>query len=179
MLEIVIGPMYSGKTTFLLDKIKCLEKENKKYLVINHYLDTRYNVNSITNHNQISVSSVPMKKISELLVIDNISQYDYILIDESQFFDDLESSVILLLEQFPSLNILCVGLDGDYEQKPFNDGQLLKLIPKADNLIKLYSKCYHCNEKASFTKRIIEDKTKIIIASNGVYVPCCFRHLKV
>ena len=177
MLEIVIGPMYSGKTTFLIDKIQTLENNRKKYLVINHFLDTRYKVNSITNHNQISVKSNPMKNLSVLFELDNITQYNHILIDEAQFFDDLELSVLKLFYEYPEINITCVGLDGDYQQKLFNDGQLLKLIPKAENVVKLYSKCYICKKKAPFTKRIIQDDTQVIIASTGVYVPSCFMHL--
>ena len=56
------------------------------------------------------------------------------------------------MNKYPNLNITCVGLDGDYKQEAFNDGQLLKLITKTDNLIRLYSKCYKCNKKAPIQK---------------------------
>ena len=178
MLEIVIGPMYSGKTTYLIDKIKLFQTKNESYLVFNHFLDTRYSIDNITNHNRISIKCSSIKKIEELFEINQIEKIKHILIDECQFFDDLEINIKKLINKYPNLNIYCVGLDGDYQQNYFNDGQLLKLIPKASNLVKLYSKCYQCNEKAAFTKRIINDETQIIIASDGVYVPCCIKHLK-
>ncbi len=177
MLEIVIGPMYSGKTSYLIDKVRLFEEKKEKYLIINHFLDTRYNIDNITNHNKISVKCTSLKNISDILNIPNYEEYKHILIDEAQFFTDLESGVSNLIYNNPDIDVICVGLDGDYQQNYFNDAQLLKLIPKSNNLIKLYSKCYICGQKASFTKRIINDETQIIIASKGVYVPCCFKHI--
>tara|TARA_B100000242_G_C43023240_1_gene476315 strand:- start:1088 stop:1627 length:540 start_codon:yes stop_codon:yes gene_type:complete len=173
MLTIVIGPMYSGKTSYILNAVNEFEILKEKYLVFNNYLDTRYNIGKITNHNQVSIESHSIKKISDILNFENLTDYKHILIDETQFFDDLYSSINLIMNKYPNLNITCVGLDGDYKQEAFNDGQLLKLIPKTDNLIRLYSKCYQCNKKAPYTKRIINDDNQIIIASQGVYVPCC------
>jgi thymidine kinase len=106
-----------------------------------------------------------------------ISDYEHIFIDEAQFFTDLETSVLNIRKTHPHIDITCVGLDGDYQQNAFNDGQLLKLIPKSDNFIKLYSKCYKCNKRAPFTKRIINDSNQIIIGSVGVYVASCSKHL--
>ena len=137
MLTIVVGPMYSGKTSYILDSVSKYKEDNLDYLVFNHYLDTRYNINKVTNHNKVSINSLSIKNISDILDIENLGTYKHILIDESQFFNDLYESILKISKEYPNLNITCVGLDGDYKQEPFNDGQLLKLIPKSDNLVKL------------------------------------------
>jgi len=180
MLTIVCGPMYSGKTTYILEKTAELTSKNKKFLVINHSLDTRYKTNSVVNHNNESIPATSVNMLNEILKPDfehNISYYEHIFIDEAQFFTDLETSVLKIRKTHPYIDITCVGLDGDYQQNAFNDGQLLRLIPKSDNFIKLYSKCYKCNKRAPFTKRTINDSNQIIIGSVGVYVASCSKHL--
>ena len=141
MLTIVCGPMYSGKTTYILEKTAELTSKNKKFLVINHSLDTRYKTNSVVNHNNESIPATSVNMLNEILKPDfehNISYYEHIFIDEAQFFTDLETSVLKIRKTHPYIDITCVGLDGDYQQNAFNDGQLLRLIPKSDNIEFIY-----------------------------------------
>ncbi len=181
VLSIVIGPMYSGKSSYLINEINNSYKNNENILVINHKIDIRYNKDKITNHNNISTDCISFTNLKEIFdyVKKNsllIEKLNHIYIDEAQFFTDLEDVVSNLLNTFPNLKITCVGLDGDFQQKVFNDGQLLKLIAKAENVIKLSSKCYICGEKAFFTKRTTNDTSQILVGSNNLYVPSCYIH---
>jgi thymidine kinase len=181
VLSIIIGPMYSGKSTYLLDKINISNENSENILVINHKIDIRYNKDKITNHNNISTDCISFSKLNEIYVYcreENLPMetIDHIYIDEAQFFTDLEKIVSNLLNTYPNLKITCVGLDGDFQQNIFNDGQLLKLIAKAENVIKLSSKCYECGDKAYFTKRTTDDKEQIVVGSNNIYVPSCYIH---
>ena len=72
-------------------------------------------------------------------------------------------------------NVICCGLDGTFERKPF---KTLDLIPYCDELIKLYSKCNYCSNKALFSKRLIKNDSKILVGSNGVYAAVCRKHYK-
>ena len=181
VLSIIIGPMYSGKSTYLLDKINISNENSENILVINHKIDIRYNKDKITNHDNISTDCISFSKLNEIYVYcreENLPMetIDHIYIDEAQFFTDLEKIVSNLLNTYPNLKITCVGLDGDFQQNIFNDGQLLKLIAKAENVIKLSSKCYECGDKAYFTKRTTNDKEQIVVGSNNIYVPSCYIH---
>jgi len=181
VLSIIIGPMYSGKSTYLLDKINISNKNKEQILVINHKIDIRYNKDKITNHNNISTDCISFSKLNEVYDYNKnnplfFKTLDHIYIDEAQFFTDLEEFVSNLLNTYSNLKITCVGLDGDYQQNVFNNGQLLKLIAKAENVIKLSSKCYVCKNKAYFTKRITNDKEQIVVGSNNIYVPSCYIH---
>ena len=179
-LNIVIGPMYSGKTEYCINTIFKNNQLNKKQLIINHKLDERYAKNSISTHDKRSYPSLSISNLSYLFENNqiNLSEYEYILIDESQFFNDLYEIITRIMEEYPTVNITCAGLDGDYKQELFNQGQLLKLIPKADKVIKLYSKCYICNKDASFTKRLNQNQNQqILVGSSGLYVACCREHL--
>ena len=181
-LSIVIGPMFSGKSSYLIEHINKALKNDKKIIVINHTIDKRYNdVNHITNHNKVSIDCISLYSISNLFshcINENIdlNTIDYLFIDESQFFDDLEENIKLMIHKYPKLKITCVGLDGDFQQNVFNDGQLLKLIPYAEKVVKLHANCNVCGKKAFFTKRITKQKNQIIVASSNMYHPVCYIH---
>lgn len=178
-LTIVIGPMFSGKSSYLIKQINQF-KDKESLLSINHKIDNRYDNNKIINHNKLSVDCLSLNRIEDIhnynIKLNNIR---HLFIDEAQFFNDLEYNVRGFLNSYPNLNITCVGLDGDYQQNPFNNGQLLNLIPLSDNLIKLYSKCYVCGCKAGFTKRLDENKQEckqILVGSSDIYQPACYIH---
>lgn len=179
-LTIVIGPMFSGKSSYLIKQINTFQ-DKTSLLSINHKIDNRYDNNKIINHNRISVDCLSINKLCDINKFNiDFTNLKHLFIDEAQFFTDLEENVNYFLDTYPNLNITCVGLDGDYQQKPFNDGQLLNLIPLSDNVIKLYSKCYKCGEKAGFTKRLnINNKNienQILVGSSDIYQPACYIH---
>ena len=47
-LELIIGPMFSGKSTELIRRIRLLQKIDKKVLVTKPQIDMRYNQDKIT-----------------------------------------------------------------------------------------------------------------------------------
>ena len=51
-LDLIIGPMFCGKTTELLRRLYTLSYVGKKCLYINHLLDTRENT-TVSTHNPI------------------------------------------------------------------------------------------------------------------------------
>ena len=166
-LTLIIGPMYAGKTTELIKYINKSNKENR--IVFKHKSDTRYQNNLVITHDNKHASCFPISKCSEIFQSELLNERKDIFIDEGQFFDDLYENVNELLKM--KKNIYISGLDGDYKQEPFGNGDILKLIPKCDKLIKLYSKCFYSGEIAPFTKRITNDKEQVIVGSVDVYKP--------
>jgi len=191
-LEIVFGPMFSGKTTLLLEKINnyitysTIKKYDKKILIINNILDTRKNSasNKLTTHKSFLkrnlessfVSSIKVKNLADIDE-DFIDKYDYIAIDECQFFEDLEEKVKDWLAK--DKYIYCTGLIADSEKNIF--GHLHQLFSKADNIVQLKAYCVECNsyiKNAVFTKWI-NSKNKdspVQIGGSDNYVPVCGRH---
>ena len=178
-LNIVISYIFSGKKSYLIKEINKIQN-NESLLSINHKIDDRYDNNKIINHNKQSIDCLSLSNIKDIYKYDiELHNLEYIFIDEAQFFNDLEETVKYLLDTYPKLKITCVGLDGDYKQNMFNNGQLLHLILLSDNVIKLYSKCYQCGEKAGFTKRLhISDneQQQIVVGSSDIYQPSCYIH---
>lgn len=172
-LELVIGPMFSGKTLFLINKFNELNDKGESVLVINHNLDTRYSDTNIVAHNG---KCMPISIMTEKLMdikIDALKSKN-ILINEGQFFKDLIDFTNKLLTI--NKNIYISGLDGDFKQKKF--GQILDLIPICDKVTKLNANCSLCLKKdmkrnAIFSHRIIENKNTVLIGSNESYIPIC------
>ena len=105
-LELVIGTMFSGKTTYMMSKIAFFADLGFKILYINIEFDNRSD-NSFSTHNPFINSkeygkkgniekNVTMIKTKELIDI-NFLQYDIVLIDEAHFFDDLVNFVDLVI----------------------------------------------------------------------------------
>jgi thymidine kinase len=176
-LELIIGPMFSGKSTELIRRIRLLQKINKKVLVIKPKIDIRYNQTKITSHNFESVDCLVLSNLNELSS-SNIMEYEVIVIDEGQFFPDLKETIYDWVENY-QINIIVGGLDGDFQRKPL--GQILELIPIADKCKKYNSLCNLCKDgtEAPFTFRLVESKDKILIGGAESYIPVCRKHFNI
>jgi len=173
-LELIIGPMFSGKSTELIRRIRLYQKINKKILVLKPIIDIRYKTNMITSHNYDSVECKTINKLNDISE-EEIIKFDTVIIDEGQFFPDLVNTIVKWID-FYNLNIIVGGLDGDFERKPI--GQILELIPYADKCKKITSLCNKCNDgtKAIYTYRLVESGDKILIGGAESYIPLCRKH---
>lgn len=129
-LHLILGCMFSGKTSELLNKYDRYTIGGKKCIIIKYEKDTRYDLNCVSTHNGIKVKSFVC---GHLLQVDNIiNDYDIIFIDEVQFFND----AYIFCEKWTLINskiIYACGLNGTFERKPFKI--ITKLIPLADSII--------------------------------------------
>ena len=113
-------------------------------------------------------------KLADLLNYKDLHKFKCVVIDEAQFFEDLQETVEILL----SMNkfVYVCGLGGDFQMKKF--GYVLDIIPFADEVIKKQALCAICRngKKASFTKRLSEEghavTTQKLIGTNN-YIPVC------
>tara|TARA_B100001063_G_C16775090_1_gene564623 strand:+ start:5314 stop:5862 length:549 start_codon:yes stop_codon:yes gene_type:complete len=167
-LKLIIGPMYSGKTTALINIYKSLISQNKNHMVINYIDDKRYHDTLLSSHDKVKIPCLQMRNITDIFSFTSLEKIDVILINEGQFFDDLKKSVIKLVNM--GKYVYVCGLDGDFRRNKF--GQILDLIPFCDEIEKLYSICHNCSNKAPFTKRITEEEGQVVIGSSN-YVPLC------
>ena len=183
-LEIILGPMFSGKTSRLVEIYKQCKFCNIAVEVINHSLDNRYDDELLSTHDQIKIPCIKTDKLMDIyseleIPLENhnrlgdkfkIRNSNVILINEGQFFPDLEEFVKNMLEH--DKKIYVCGLDGDFERKKF--GQILDLIPLCDKVTKLISLCSVCKDGTPgiFSKRISEETEQTVVGSNN-YIPVC------
>lgn len=167
-LELILGCMFSGKTTYLVNTYnKLYNTFNIK--VINYSGDTRYHSTMLSTHDKVMIPCVFTNKLSDVCEEKYLTNIDVILINEGQFFPDLYDTVYNLVEVHKKQVYVC-GLDGDFKRTKF--GSILDLIPISDNFIKLFAKCDSCGEKALFSKRLTNENDQVVIGSTN-YIPVC------
>ena len=173
-LELIIGPMFSGKSTELIRRIKLLQKIEKKVLVFKPTIDSRYNQDKITSHNYESVDCLILGKLDEI-PDDEVIKYNTIVVDEGQFFYDLVPTITRWIDNF-SVDIIVGGLDGDFQRQPI--GTILDLIPHADKCYKLISLCNICKDgtEAPFSFRLVNSADKVLVGGSESYIPVCRKH---
>ena len=173
-LELILGPMFSGKTTHLIQAYKKYTYIGKKVATINYYADTRYDSTMLSTHDKIMIPCIQSSTINELwnnCENTELRQADVILINEGQFFQDLYECVIDMVENHNKIVYIC-GLDGDFKRNRF--GKITDLIPYCDKIEKLQSLCSICKNGnlAIFSHRITDESLQIVIGSDN-YIPLC------
>jgi thymidine kinase len=174
-LELIIGPMYAGKSTELIrsvNRYKCL---GKNIVVINHKLNNRYGSSQLTTHNKEKIDHcIILEKLKELND-DLLNKADVIIIEELQFFEDAFDMVKKWCDENKK-TVIAAGLDGDFMRQSFGD--VLKLIPHAEKVTKLSALCKRCGDGtlAHFSKRITKEDKITLIGSNEIYEAVCRKH---
>ena len=173
-LELIIGPMFSGKTSKLIEVYKQCKFCNIPVSIINHSLDNRYHDTMLSSHDNIMAPCLKANTLNDIWNKDNresiLSESDVILINEGQFFQDLYEVVVDMLKY--NKKIYICGLDGDFERKRF--GTILDLIPLCDKVTKLTSLCSQCKDGTAgiFSMRLTNEKMQTLVGSNN-YIPVC------
>lgn len=170
-LELIIGPMFSSKTTAILEIYKKCVFCSIPVTIINHSCDTRYDATLLSSHDKVKAPCLQASVLKDIWPTDTaLYSSEVILINEGQFFPDLYDIVIDMLEQ--NKKIYVCGLDGDFERKKF--GQILDLIPFCDKVNKLHSICSLCRDgtMAIFSMRLTNEKEQTIVGSDN-YIPVC------
>ena len=171
ILTIVIGPMFSGKSTFIINKAS---ETNDKYIVLKPIIDNRYSENMVVSHDKQQIKATSSNKLLNSLLLDNILKCKKIYVDEGQFFDDLYDFVEYLDEKKYTGELFVCGLNGDFKRKPI--GKINSLLPRADDIIFLKGICSVCGKKSSFSKKIInvsDNYDQIDFGGSEKYHPVC------
>lgn len=170
-LELIVGPMYAGKTTELIRRLTSFAPR-WRVLYVNSTVDTRTETAISTHNATLTVDeSVVLQKVSELGEVD-FQDFDVIGIDEAQFFRDLVSGVAAMLRG--NRRVIVSGLDGDFLKSPI--GQVLELIPWAEDVVKLKANCSRCADRgivreAPFTMKVRGGAQ--IEVNDDLYLPVC------
>lgn len=197
MLTLRFGPMFSGKTTILVHDLEYYADLDKTVIGINSDSDSRSNLNKM----DVNTNTKPIKnevisthagkgvytsgkvcwvKAKNLLDI-NVTNYQYIGVDEAHWFMDLVDAVKVWLKL--NKKIFVSGLDADCLQRPFGD--VLKIVPFATHAIKLNAKCHVClHENDTITDAPFTKKKGKVDADNitdpgaaDKYEAVCLKHL--
>lgn len=175
-VHVIVGPMFAGKTTTLLKRIKSERSNGRSVAIIKSDKDTRYGLDSIVTHDGDRLPCWPLANLSSFKQRcgpEAYSKLEVIGIDEAQFFEDLYDFCVEVADHDGKI-VIVAGLDGDYLRRSF--GSVLDIIPIADSVTKLTARCELCGKRASFTLRKTEETKTELIAGAEVYMPVCRKH---
>jgi thymidine kinase len=172
-ITLIYGPMFSGKTTKLIELYKTTMTSNKNCIAINYELDTRYGKNKIISHDGLAIDCYSITDLDDFITNSEtkelITNADYIFINEAQFFETIYTSVLYLSETLKKNVILC-GLDLDYKRERF--GTMMELLPKSNTIFKMTGKCVKCDGASCYSHRIVNCYFQILIGTSE-YIPLC------
>lgn len=174
-LELILGPMFSGKTSQIIDLYKKYHFCDIPVIVVNHGEDTRYDMKKLSNHDKVMIECFQCTSLEDMIRENMdllVKKFAVVLINEGQFFEDLYDSVNFLVNKL-NKHVFVAGLDGDFRAKKF--GQILDLIPLCDKVEKCHSICASCKDgtPAIFTERISKHETAQKIIGVDSYQPLC------
>ena len=190
-LELIKGPMFSGKTTWLLEKYKRYSFCGIKTMVINYANDNRYSDILLSSHDKVMIPCIKTLKLTDLVywryngtgdlndqdAFDVVGPYasDFleakvILINEGQFFSDIVEWVTLAVEKYHK-NVYVCGLNSDFQRHKFGNWLDLEII--SDNVVMLHSFCSECKRKPALFSHRISRETELEIIGADNYIPLC------
>lgn len=167
-IELILGPMFSGKSTRLIEIIRKSVYKAKKSIMIKFYADKRYSEKSeVVTHDLIKYDSIDCKNLRDCF--DKLKNYDVIGIDEGQFFPDIVEvcQELALLKK----TVIVAALNGDFRMDPFP--VISRLISKADKIKLLKAYCFNCHKDAKFSLRIVQSNETVLIGAGEAYKPAC------
>lgn len=175
-IEVICGPMFSGKTEELIRRIKRAQIAKLEVASFKPKIDDRYSHDCIASHDGSKQKSILIDNSSDIRdkALSDID-YDVVAIEEVQFLDSGVVDVIKELVYENNKIVIVAGLDMDYTGKPFDiTSQLLAL---AEKILKLPAVCSVCGKKATKTfKRESENKNVIEVGGIDKYEPRCSFH---
>ena len=162
-VEVICGPMFSGKSEELLRRLKRARIAKKKYQLFKPALDDRYSQTEVVSHSGLRLKC---QVHSNLYKIEDVLKEDteIIAFDEAQFFDSTLCETVTSLANLGK-RVIVAGLDMDSRGKPF--GQVPMIMAIAEEVLKLTAVCEKCGEPATHTYRFTEDKTEQVLVGAG------------
>ncbi len=151
-IEVVVGPMYSGKSEELIRRMKRAKIAKQNIIVFKPQIDNRYSKQDVVSHSGDSIEAIPIEKASQIYdLIDECTQV--VGIDEVQFFDqEIVDRAINLASK--GIRVVAAGLDMDFKGEPF--GPTPKLLAVAEFVDKIQAVCSLCGQPATRTQRLID-----------------------
>jgi thymidine kinase len=143
-LDIILGPMFAGKSSRILSIVSRYAAVGISVLVIKHSNDVRYvyGEDDIVTHDQRRAVCSSVVSLSQNFLLDRVREHQVIIVDEAQFFNGLVLFTKLVVEDLGK-HLYLVGLDGDSNRRPF--GELLECIPLADRIERVTAFCKRCS----------------------------------
>ena len=169
-IEVICGPMFSGKTEELIRRLVRGQIAKKNVFIFKHSTDNRYSEDYIVSHNK---NKIKCHSIVDAKQIINFSKnIDIIGIDEAQFFD---KSIVQICKDLANSGkrVVVAGLEKDYLSQSF--GSMPDLLVDAEYITKVNAICMKCGDPANYSYRISSEKKQVVVGEIDKYEALCRR----
>ncbi len=170
-IEVICGPMFSGKSEELIRRLRRATIARKRVQVFKPAIDTRYSPNEIVSHGDSRMQSEVVDSSQNLLRrID--SRTEVVGVDEANFMGpDLIEVAGALADG--GKQVIIAGLDTDYMGRPFPP--IPDLLALAESITKTLAICVRCGNPAKHTQRLVVSDDLIVVGAGGMYEARCRR----
>lgn len=170
-IEVVCGPMFSGKSEELMRRLRRAKIARKRVQVFKPALDDRYSADEIVSHGEQRMKSEVVSSAKEIL--EKLDWRTQVLgVDESNFFGPELVEVAAQLAD-TGKQVILAGLDTDYLGRPFPP--MPELLCVAESITKMLAICMRCGNPAKHTQRLVESADLIVVGAAGAYEARCRR----
>src|ERR1700759_797164 len=191
-LEVIVGPMFSGKTERLNSRLHRAQYARKRVRILKPAHDTRtqgsiasraVNADGSTEVTA-TLSAVMVRNAADFARVTAEGDYDVLAVDEAQFFpldEPMTDSLgwfgraireLLRTKAQSDLRIIIAGLDMDFAEAPF--GPIPGLLAMADSVGKLTGGCMICGSDDGYiSHRIVPGAEQLVIGDAGEYQVRC------
>ena len=191
-LELIVGPMFAGKTERLIAKLHRAQYARKRVRVLKPAFDTRTQgsiasraVNSDgTTEVTATLPALRLRHAGDFARHTAGDDYDVLAVDEAHFFplDEPAGDLLcwfgravrdLLRARAKSdLRIIIAGLELDFTEAPF--GPVPGLMAMADSIEKLTGVCMICGSDDGYiSHRIVPGDAQLVVGDTSEYQVRC------
>jgi thymidine kinase len=170
-IELVCGPMFSGKSEELIRRLRRAEIARQRVQIFKPLIDKRYSDNEIVSHSDLRIPATVVERSAEILEqLD--PRTEVVGIDEAHFLDTELVDVAQKLADMGK-RVVIAGLDTDYLNRPFEP--VVQLMTVAEEVTKLLAICVRCGNPAKHTQRLVASEERILVGAHGTYEARCRR----
>ena len=173
-LEVICGPMFSGKSEEMIRRLRRAEIAGQRVLIVKPRIDDRYDAVDVVSHAGARMRGVPVASVAELTT--RAQGFEVVGIDEVQFFSaDVTAAALALADV--GVRVVAAGLDQDFRRLPF--GPMPELLAHAEFVDKLQAVCHRCGGPATTTQRLVDRRPApysgetIVVGANEQYEARC------
>lgn len=170
-IEVICGPMFSGKTEELIRRVTRARIAQQRVQVFKPRIDRRYDAEQIVSHTERRHGSIPVDDAGDLLAqVEPETQV--VGIDEVQF---LGPGILAVCDTLANrgIRVICAGLDQDFRGRPFEP--MPALLAMAEYVSKELAICVLCGNPAHCSQRLTAERSKVAVGGFGDYEPRCRR----
>lgn len=155
-LEVICGPMFSGKSEELIRRLRRAEVAKQKVITFKHIWDDRHDTEKVRSHNGTTLDAYASGSVNFICLLALEPDIAVVGIDEVQFYtaNEIIPAICTLVDA--GKKVIVAGLNLDFRSMPFDS--IPTLLAIADSVTKLSAICTKCNEDAHFSQRLVNGK---------------------